>query len=202
MQTKNGAIYHTALSKKGGNSYSFKCDRCENGGNVAFQHDLTIGVHEDFLKADCIYSEPAWRAGYEKFVEKSGVQGASDYNTYLDNVYAVIRAVGKPAYIFMGKAMIKRLKPDFTFPIKHTEHGFDAVIGVYNVDKDSLECQSKTTHELIDAIAKKYQKILNFSCGFGNIIPYVLKNGKNFIVSDICADCIGYIAEKYMEVKA
>ncbi len=91
--------------------------------------------------------------------------------------------------------MVSRLKPDATFPCSIEEHGFEALCGVYNISKIP---ELKSNYEVMKYICSEYNCVLDFSCGFGNIIPFVLESEKNFIVSDVCKDCIAFIAEDYM----
>lgn len=198
MITKNGELYHSyKTSKQTKMEHHEIKQRYEKNGCIVLQHDISKGMSEDFKKCDCIYSEPAWQAGYEKFVEKSGVECLT-YNDYLRNIKETVRSLGKPAFIMMGKQMVKRLDPDFTIEIGLCEYdGGKCFIGVYNAEiKEGYEI--KTNHEMMDYVVENYNNILDFSCGYGSVVKRAYESGKKFIASDICLDCIGYIAENYL----
>jgi len=42
-------------------------DVFERSRKLVFQHDVKNGIHPAFWNCDFIYTEPAWRRGYEKF---------------------------------------------------------------------------------------------------------------------------------------
>lgn len=179
-------IYHSALQEELSNLKEL--DSYQNNGNTVFQYDINNGYNNIFDKADCIYIEPAWRDGYYKFAKRAGVFNA-EFNDYLDNIREVIVKFNKPSFVVMGKHMIKRLAPDYTIQIKL--HGYGCYVGVYN---SNINGEFKTNYDFMEYISTKFNKVLDFCCGYGNTLKYF----KSFIACDINKKCVYCVAKEYM----
>lgn len=196
---KLGNTYHTAvgdfvnLGLKG-------LDRYEFNGNIAVTHDITEGGLPEFEKADCIYTEPCWRPGYEKFAKIAGVKPKVSYNDYLKMNALVARNLGKPAFILSGKAMLKALDADDVVDIYILQHKVWAYMNIFNSDRKEIE-GCKSNEDVIESLSKKYKTILDYNAGYGNICSHVANGGGYFICSDLCSTAIEYIARKYMNYK-
>ena len=182
-------IYHSAL-------WSEMCldnelDRYESDGNVVFRHDVLQLVHPDFYHADVVYIEPAWKDGYEVYAERAGCKEQS-YDNYLIAIRRIIAALGIPAYSVIGKAMLKRLSPDFTAPVKI--HGYPCLLASWNAEPFVV----KTNYDAADEVAKRYDRILDFCCGYGNTARSALRFGKSFVCSDFNGKCVYYVAKEMM----
>lgn len=88
-------------------------DFFEANGDVVFRHDISKGISPRFKKADCIYSEPAWRHGYKKFMQRSNTTDFPPYKDYLLNQEKVVKELGIPAFILCGADMLRTLKPQW-----------------------------------------------------------------------------------------
>lgn len=165
-------------------------------GSIVFAHDLTKGVDQRFALAEAIYSEPAWKDGYGKFIERAGVDSDPTYAGYLRYLYAIrstIRELGVPAYIIMGKHMIKYLQPECTRPVML--HGYECLLGSYNT---VYVPNAHTNDDVLAFVAKYYDNVLDFSCGYGNTARAVKASGRRFICSDINPKCVYYVAREVM----
>lgn len=186
--------YHSALRPE--LSISGTLERFESNGSIVFQHDLTSGFHTDFGRAGAVYSEPAWRAGYASFIKRAGAgsdPGNDGFLRYLAIINNIIRGLGVPAYVIVGRHMLAHLKPDRVQPIYL--HG-DAMLATWNVPEAPLPCQ--TNEEVIQYVAGRYDNVLDFSCGYGNLAQAMLERGKHFICSDINSKCVYYVAKTLM----
>ena len=186
--------YHTALKSDSSETVEVSPEtEFEYGRIHAFVHDLLDGYDPRFDQADAVYSEPPWKAGFDKFMSLAGKEG--DFNRYLESVRDVCRRFGKPCYLVCGKAMFRGLDADEYRPVYFSQHGQRVFLAVYN-EPSRLEIPS--TAEAVDMIATRYGCVLDFSCGCaGRFLDSRVPS--NFILSDVNPDCIGYIKNKVME---
>jgi hypothetical protein len=174
----------------------------ESAGSTVFQHDLTAEIPEIFRTVDVIYSEPAWRAGYEVFQERSKPTTVSTFKVYLEAIKKFIATLNKPTFMIIGKHMLKALMPnDGYYEIMLNK--WEAILGLWNIDEvtfDALNMEGGliNNNNVIDFVVTRYNIIGDFSCGYGNVAASAVKNGKKFVCSDLNAKCVYYIAKNYM----
>lgn len=162
-------------------------DFFEANGDVVFRHDISKGISPRFKKADCIYSEPAWRHGYKKFMQRSNTTDFPPYKDYLLNQEKVVKELGIPAFILCGADMLRTLKPQWVqdiyfYPYKDSKN---FKIAVYNYPQFKFG----SDHELLGILAEKFNTILDFNCGYGNLIPFIREKGKHFIFFRYLRSC-------------
>lgn len=180
--------YHSALSTE--KTDLKELDYFTSGGSTVLCHDLNniANIPAIFYKCDAIYSEIAWRAGYNEFIKRAD-KSAQGYNYYLISMREIIKLFKKPAFIVGGRHALKLLKPDHYSQNKL--HGVDAILMIWN----HYNIHAKDNASIISYIAKKYETILDFSCGYGcNLHAF-----RHFIASDINRRCVYYIAKKYLK---
>lgn len=157
----------------------------------AFAHNVLNGWDDRFGGADVIYTEPAWRDGFKKFMALAGQTGT--HTEYLKNTREIIQRLGKPAYVFCGKHMFKVLDADEYRPIILREYGYHEYVAVFNEDR---HIEATTTSELISKLCENYGTLLDFNCGCGNVLNSCKNEDTRFILSDVNPDCIGYIKKR------
>jgi hypothetical protein len=186
-------IYHSAL--RDDLKIAGELDCYETGGSIVFRHDITHGMHPNYFKqADAIYSEPAWKDGYTKFLDRAGAKsGAADFRQYLSGMRQVILTLGKPTYVVLGRHMLRHLQPDHVVDIKL--HGYKCLLGVWHAEPPA---GPKTNNDAVSFVADQYRKVLDFSCGYGNVARAMKEHGKQFICSDINRRCVYYVATEVM----
>lgn len=181
-----GLKYHSALKDE----LDLKeLDFYKKENKIVFKHDINDGVHKLFYNADCIYIEPAWRAGYEKFLKRAGTTSCS-FNGYLDNIKNTIRKLEKPAFVVAGKHMLKRLDADSVKEIKL--HGYSSYLCIYNYD---VNYEFNTNYDVIKWVSNEFDCVLDFCCGYGN----TLMGFDKFIASDINGKCVYYVAKNIIK---
>lgn len=189
------SIYHTALAG-GGNNFLKEAEIfCKKDGSVAFFYDVTKPNLRINLFKDCdvFYTDLAWKHGLYRFNEMAGVNVG--YKEYLFGVSNIIVKQSKPMFIVAGKTEGKHLPtPTATFPI--VLNGGNAVVYVYNYSKGVCE---KDTIQLLKRLAKEFNKVGDFCCGYGRSGRIFTDNGKKFVMSDYNKKCIGYIKDYYSE---
>lgn len=193
--------YNSALKNGGeGIEVDGELSFYESEVGVTFQHDLSEGFHEQFSRADVIFSGLSWRAGYRAFAQRAGVEAEGPHGDYLQAVQNTIDMLDVPAFIIIGRHALNVLDPDQMFDIAITEGNTivpGAVLMVFNAD---LVGVPKTSGEMLKMVAAspKWDTLLDFSCGFGEVARAALAAGKRFVCSDINAKCIYYIAQTMM----
>ena len=169
----------------------------DNLGNVVFRHDITIGIHPLFKGANVIYIEPPWKDGYEEFNGRAGINTALSYNDYLETIKKVIIELNKPSVCIMGKHMQQTLSPDLVIDIKL--HNYKCLAGLWKIELGSDN--PKDSYSLIEILASKYNRVLDFCCGYGNTGLIFKDHGKRFIMSDLNGRCVAYVATEIMGTK-
>ena len=164
-----------------------------NKGSIVFTHDILNGTNENFKHAACIYSEPSWRAGFNKFMSRAGKEKGG-YKKYLLTIKEIINQLKVPTFMIIGKHMRGTLDPDNT--IDCMIHGYPALLAIWYAEIPDEEL--KTNYDASDYVCKKYNRILNFSCGYGGTVNDAKKYNKQFICSDVNGKCIYYIAKEFM----
>jgi len=178
-------VYHSAL--KPPLDIAGELDHYAGARGEVFAWDITRGVHPAYRQADAIYSEPAWRDGYRKFLARAGQIGSSSFADYLEAIRAVVLSLGKPAYIVAGRHMLRELEPDFTIPVQL--HGYLAYAAIWNAPAPE---EVVTTDDLLVYVCEHHETILDFSCGYGN----VARTARRCICSDINRHCVYVVARE------
>ena len=179
--------YHSALKPE--LDISYKLDFFENNGSIVLFHDMNTGINDYFRKADVIYSEPPWMDGYNKFVMRAEIITKSFFD-YLVSIQNLIKELNIPAYLLLGKHMLKHLSPDRCQNIR--VRGYDALLGIWNA-------KLIKTDDHLEYISKKYNICLDFSCGYGHTANAMQLKNKKFICSDINKKCVYYVAKTFMD---
>lgn len=167
-------------------------DYFQNGKDLVFQHDVTNGIPVIYSVCDVIYSEPAWKDGYEKFVNRSNLP-SGNYLLYILQLNHFIENTAKPVYLVLGSHVLKEFKkPNWIVPIKL--HGYATNLCIWN----DVKLVAKTNYEAIELLSRKYNKVGDFNAGYGNTARIFNENGKNFVCSDLNPKCVYYIAKTFM----
>jgi len=180
-------VYHSAL--KPALNITQELDYYRNDRGVVFAWDLTQGIHELFRTADAIYAEPAWRAGYAKFLARAGAAGTSDFRDYLYAIRATVEMLHIPTYIVIGKHMLKMLHPPEVVPVKI--HGYGALAAVWHARPPR---KAENIDDLCDLVCAKHETVLDFSCGYGS----TARKASRFVCSDINLHCVYVVAKEIM----
>lgn len=187
-------IYHSALHDE--LPVDGTLDYYETPQGLVFQYDLTQGIHPRFRRAEVVYSEPAWKDGYAKFAQRAGVPtdpSYAGYLRYLATIDSIINELGVPAYVVLGKHMLKWVHPEYTQSINL--HGYECLLGIWHTHES---VPGHTNDEVLAWVADRYGTVLDFSCGYGNVARAMTERGKQFICSDLNPKCIYYIAREIM----
>lgn len=124
IELPKGFLYNTAVKarRKTETPTNRKITGIFTGNGLkVFQHDLCSGIHPLFREADVIYSEPAWKNGYNIFTENTIAEGTiwKDYLKAIDHVCHTLKI---PAFILAGNQFLKLLHPDKVKEISFNFH--------------------------------------------------------------------------------
>lgn len=181
--------YHSQLSQP---VPAPAAERAEFGRSVAFRHDITDGLPDDYDGCDVLYSELPWQNGMAVFNERAGVD--VDYRNFLAAVGIVAVTSRVPTIVVTGRHAIKHLPAARqVMPISLNQGASVALI--YNTTTRPVS----TTTELVLKLAGRFDRVGDFCCGYGRTLRQFHRNGKTFVGSDYNATCIGYIAEHFPE---
>lgn len=200
--------YHSALKKLKGRDIDVE-GKLEggytNGNSSTKTWDVlealiappSISVPQEFNKADVIYTEPAWRHGYEKFNEKVGKEAGS-YKEYLKAILNVISQLDVPAYIIGSQYMVTKMNPDDIHKVRMELHDVEAYVMLWNGADFVPRHEIYTRLDAIHYVAENYDCLLDFSCGYGGTAKVAQEHDTNFICTDINPKCTYYVATEFL----
>ena len=162
-------------------------------GSIAFVANLEDGLPSEYEACDVLYTEMAWRAGYDLFADRAGVLDRS-FDRYLQ---AHRDLTDRRFYLVTGPAIAKLMPPPEMMLEGRVDSGGRDVthcqVLVYHDRFD--ESWDGSTTSLIQALARRYDCVGDPACGYGNTGRLFAAAGKRYVMSDINAGCITYIAE-------
>ncbi|MDR2408356.1 MAG: hypothetical protein LBE13_09650 [Bacteroidales bacterium] len=188
MTKKFSYTYHSALHDP---IINIPCTRFESDHVLALQHDMSIGIPNDVIeRCDVIYGEPPWLRGIEVFNQRVGISTFT-FDKLVTSICNIIEASKIPMYFIVAAHLLKKLpKPVYSYNIILNTSG--AFVVCYNTDKI---INAKTNLLFIVELAKVYNCVWDFCCGYGNTGRIFRQYKKNAVLSDFDAQCIGYIKE-------
>lgn len=186
--------YYSALDKIDTSVQYPALDKFKVGNSIAFYHDIEKGISMHYKDVDILYSEPPWVDGY-LITQKRAKTSKKDYLRFMIGISRAIKLLRKPTIMVMGISHKKYL-PETKTIIPVDLNGYKARAFVYNMKIDGLDFMD--IDSLIKSLAKKYNRVGDFCCGYGNTGRIFYEAGKEFVMSDINRRCIGFI-QKYYE---
>lgn len=187
LQPYATAIQRTGLPEA---DSSLPVSAFENQYGYGFAHDILLGLPAKMMEADVMYADLPYQKGYAVFYGRAGRIPTLPYSAFLEYVGAEVRKFGKPAYIVGPKISPKYLRPDGSSLC--TLSGLGATLSYWK-ERPSWE-DGANTADIITALASKYFTVADPLCGYGKTARGFVEAGKRFIVSDLNAEYIGWIA--------
>jgi len=188
--------YYSALDKTDTSLQYPAVDVFAVRGSIAFQADIMQGLHEYFDECDILYAEPPWVDGYGITQERAGTNVRA-YRPFIEAIGRVISQKQKPTIIIIGISHKEYLPyTNMIYPVKL--NGYKARAFCYNIDPVGLDFNDCPA--LIASLAKRYNKVGDFCCGYGNTGKIFFKAGKEFVMCDINPRCIGFIKQSYASI--
>lgn len=145
---------------------------------------------ECFKTCDVVYSGIAWQYGYKIFNDNAG-NIPNEYSEYCKNINKLIEELGVPAFITGGKSHAKFFPNAkmFNIDLNNSDSNMpNCKLFVWNYDH--YDTSIKTTTQLIERLSKEFNKVLDFSCGYGE---HLLKF-RDFVGCDIDKNCLTYLS--------
>lgn len=193
--------YHSAISGAGGGEADSlePLDNYQHNGSIVVQHDIHDGMLDIFSGADVIYTEPAWRHGYEKFMEKADKPLPKDgFERYMMALNTTINEVGVPAYVIGGNNNLNWLKPDDIHEVTFDFHNTECYVMLWN-GADVPRYDVTTVADVVNYVADNYRCALDPCAGTGRTARAMADRDKSFICADVNGKCIRFIAQDVMD---
>lgn len=192
--------YHSAVKGVGGDSID-QCeplDRYAADGSVAVQHDIHDGMLPVFESATAVYAEPAWRNGYEKFMEKAMEDPPENgFERYMMSLNNLIEDLGVPAFVVGGKNNLNWLKPHDLHEVEFEAHNTDCFLLLWN-GADPPRYDAQTVAGCLNYVADTYDTVLDPCAGTGRLARAMADRDKQFVCADVNGRCIRFIATDTM----
>lgn len=182
--------YHSAMKRYGGiakTNSEINHSIFEKDGNYVLQHDISAkNIPDVFCKANAVFSVMSWRMGYKHFTQNT-IAEKSTFDEYCAGISRTITRLKIPSFIITNRTFANKLGADRLVPIKFDRFGSNDLCAVWNYDGKIPE----TTTELMQWIGQKWDTVLDFCCGYGEITYYV----NHAVLSDINTGCLDYVKE-------
>ena len=182
-------MYHTALAKKQA-ELAAPVDRWEGKGSVAFVHDISDGLTQEFDDCDILYADLPWLHGFREFNDRAGKPTGS-YPEFVGMIEKFVVSSGKPAVLVAGRFAIRAMTPHAKKNL--TLNGADALAATYNISLDKFPNYGDTK-DLLRFLAANFRRVGDFMCGYGRSARIFVESGGTFVASDFNSECIGRIA--------
>ena len=101
----------------------------------------------------------------------------------------IIDTLNVPTFILSGKQIARMLHPHRQHDVFMSEYGVQNVYSVWNYDGRLPDNSNK----LEDFVGENFEWVLDFSCGYGEIMEHC----KKAVLTDVNTGCIAYIVDKY-----
>lgn len=166
---------------------------------MVFYNDLSRRcIRPEFERADFVYSEPAWSAGYEKFNRMAENTRYKCWADYVKNLDRLVHALGLPAFIVGGVSHGKYLTG---FDMYDVELSHDDIVikdspnarihlFVYGYDMDF---EFKSVMDVLRKLRSRGLRCpLDPSCGFGEHLLLF----DDFVACDINTNALAWLADQ------
>lgn len=193
---KKNVTYHSALQCVE-ELDAEELDRYENGPLLAIQNDITNGLPEEFDRCDVLWGEPPWAHGFKVFNARVGKEDTEGHAAFMRKCNDVIAADDRPAFVVTGKAYARYYSDaDYQTPVMLPVCDEASVLYSYRF-KPSFAGKSQvvTTEEVLQVLARKFDCLGDWCCGYGFAGRVFLSSGKSAVLADYNAKCIGAIKQ-------
>lgn len=189
MSSRDGEAYHTAI---GSNRLKVEgaapVARWRGCNSVALVHDAGDPFPKEFRTCDVLYAEPAWRPGYQAFHDLAGITPKLPWPDWVQAYERHALALRVPFALPCGKDSLRYLSPDSVQMLRL--RGTDSRLALYGIKSVA----AADDVGVIEELAQRFKRVGDFACGYGRTGKIFMKHGGTFVMSDISAECIGYIA--------
>lgn len=162
-------------------------------GSVAFIWDVFYGeLPPEYSRCDVLYADLPWRTGFQTFNQRAGITDGRTYQQFMAAVSKIVVNANRPTVLISGKHALSHLPiPAQTEAVQMPGTHQDALAIFYNLVTGP---NWHAIHGLLRQLARTYDCLGDFCCGYGNAPRVFAQHGKPFVASDINPTCIGYIA--------
>lgn len=186
-------LYHSALKanqKYGADLWeqAEPLDYTAIGHCVAMQNDFVDnGIPLEMRACDVIFAETPFPAGFKIFDERAGVTESRSFSLFADATAEWLSDETRPSYLILGKMLLKSLPTPAGVVESSLNHG-RVLIAWWN---DDFKGDTSSNLTFIEELARRYDCIGDFCCGYGEPLFHFLRHGgKTFVGSDHNGKCI------------
>jgi hypothetical protein len=182
--------YHSALGDRQEQDVP-GVDRFELEDSVAFVHDIFDAelLPAEYAACDVLYLEPPWRDGFGLYERRTGNDGRN-WNDLMRRAGELIVNSSLPAVVTISR-WTPMPEPDYRLDGRQNE--LPCSFWIYGDVGSALPVQDV---DLVAVLARDFERVGDFFCGYGRSARIFAQHGKRFTVSDYNARCIGYIARE------
>ena len=169
-------------------AYAYMRPACKSW---AFTHELEKGIPDLMAKeCDVFYAELPWNLGFESFYEAAGVTPKWTYKEFLTCIRKEVLRIGKPTILVCGNVALRVLKPEATATVILNRK--EVRLALWGIEDTWGRVN---TIDVIHDLAKRFNTVGDFACGYGRTGKIFTEHGKKWFMSDFNPHCIGFIKE-------
>jgi hypothetical protein len=182
------SAYHSAL-RHGRREYAAACERVEfRDGSVAFVANLADGLAAEYERCDVMYADAPFPAGLKEFERRAGTPAVA-WTRLLNALVVGALRLDVPLVFSATTREVKGCpEPDGRWMGRLNG-------GVVDFWCYGVSVKATDASDVIRELAVGHECIGDPLCGYGRSGRLFREAGKRFVMSDINATCIGYIAE-------
>jgi len=185
------SAYHTALKSANDPPECPPCESWTDGRSYAIRYVLGLTLPAVFAPCDILYSDLPWRRGYEEFNRRSGTEDVPPWGAWMSGVSAMLYKESRPAIMVAGQEAGRYLSADASLPV--LLNGGWARAYLWRLNSFMLPAMVDAK-DLLSTLAGSFNMVGDPCCGYGRAGRIFREHGKEFVMSDSNAACVGYIA--------
>jgi hypothetical protein len=160
---------------------------------AVFQWDAygKAALPESYSSVDVLFAALPWPTGWKVFEERAGaVSGERSYAGFIRSVVEMTQATSLPAFYVTAKPSLKWFPSSWwRFPVGL----FGSTVDLVGTEPlPGAEGEMKIT-DFIAVLAKRFDCVGDFCCGYGQTGRIFAECGKTFVMSDYNDECIRYL---------
>jgi hypothetical protein len=169
------------------------------GSGEAFIWDLFSAptLPAAYAKCDCLMVIPPWPLGFKFFEKAAAVQTTRSYQGFARQMQTVIEAAGKPTAIMLPFNYRTVFAKEFVAGLKLLKLKWvDGGTVTFGFWKAEPPANDGTYVGMVKAMAKSFDCVGDFLCGYGMNGRLFAESGKRYVMSDYNQKCIAYLTGK------
>jgi hypothetical protein len=168
------------------------------GHGLAFEWDLygQSQLPTQYADADVLFSVLPWPNGWSVFEERAEATGGNrTYTGFMQSVVTLAESSAMPCYFLTAKRSLSLLPRTWR---RGKIRLFGEVVDLVG-SGPPITVEPLDVSLFLKALARQYNCVGDFCCGFGQTARIFAECGKRYVASDYNAECVAYVSGRSVE---